>query len=311
VTVPAVIPVSGDERIHFNLWVCPNYGGGGDPATVTASEMIVRDFTFVANRLSAVADPDYARVRLTVSGASASEVNIWRIDPDSNELIPVRNADPLVTVSGGGELYDYEAPINRAVQYQIDDGGTSTITAPVTLTVTQAWLKAPSFPALNQIIKLREMPKLSRTRPKGVHNVLNRRKPIVTYGTLSGLNGSMTLLTGNEEATEAMLVFLESVGLAYLQIPNSRFSEKYLALGDLGESPLTRFQTEDSVDWEIEIIEVDRPDGGLEGNPTSTYDSLRDGTITNYTNLKTTKNSYLAVMRGTGVPTVPPNPGAF
>jgi hypothetical protein len=261
--------------------------------------------------LTPVTDSTYARIRLTVAGATATEVNIWRIDPDSNELIPVRNGDPLVPISGGGEVYDYEAPLNRAITYRVDDGATSVTTTPVTLTVTQAWLKSPSFPTLNQLIKLREMPKVSRTRPKGVHNVLNRERPIVTFGKLTSLNGTMTLLTGNEAATDAMLVFLQQTGVAFLQIPDSRFSEKYLALGDAGESPLTRLQTEDAVDWDLEVIEVDRPNGGLEGNPTSTYDSLRDLTIANYTALKTTKSSYLAVMRGTGVPITPPNPGAF
>jgi hypothetical protein len=265
----------------------------------------------MAVTLTVTPDASYARNRLTVAGAVGTEVMIWRIDPDSNELIPVRNGDPLVPISGGGEVYDYEAPLNRAITYQIDDNGASTLTTPVTLTVSVAWLKSPGYPVMNQIIKMREMPKLNRVRPQGVHNVLNRKRPIVAYGTLSSLNGTLGLLTGNEAATDAMLTFLESNGVGLLQIPGSRFSEIYLALGDVDEEPLTRLQKEDSVWWSISVIEVDRPDGGLEGNPTSTYDSLRDGTITNYTNLKTVKSSYLAVMRGVGVPTVPPNPGSF
>jgi len=265
----------------------------------------------MAVSLTVTPDNAYARMRLTVAGAVGTEVMIWRIDPDSNELIPVRNGDPLVPISGAGEVYDYEAPINRAIQYQIDDNGASTVTAAQTLTVTVAWLKAPGLPVMNQIIKLREMPKLNRTRPRGVHQVLGRARPIVAYGTLSSLNGSITLLTGNEAATLAMRDLLELNGVAYLQIPNSRFSELYLALGDVDESSLTRLQTEDSVDWTIDVIEVDRPDGGFEGNPTSTYDSLRDGTIATYTALKTTKTSYFDVMRGSGVPVTPPNPGSF
>jgi len=265
----------------------------------------------MAVTLTPVTDPAYARVRLTVAGAVGTEVNIWRVDPFSNELIPVRNGDPLVPISGGGEVYDYECPINVPVQYQIDDNGASTVISAVTLTVTQAWLKSPGLPVLNQIVKLREMPKLTRNRPQGIHQVLGRARPIVAYGSLSSLSGSVTFLTGNEASTLAMLAMLEQTGVAYLQIPNSRFSEKYLALGDIDEDPLTRLQTEDSVDWTMAVTEVDRPDGGFEGNPTSTYDSLRDGTITNYTNLKTVKSSYLAVMRGTGVPITPPNPGSF
>lgn len=261
--------------------------------------------------LTPVVDTAYARIRLTVAGATATEVSIWRIDPDSNELIPVRNGDPLVPISGGGEVYDYEAPLGRAITYQIDDGGTSVQASPVTLTVTTAWLKSPAFPVLNQIIKLREMPKLARSRPQGVHSVLGRARPIVAYGTLSSFRGQIGFLTGNEAATDAMYTFLAEVGVALLQIPGSRFSEVYLALGDVNEEPLTRSQYEDSVWWGIDVIEVDRPDGGFEGNPTSTYDSLRDLTIPNYTNLKTVKASYLAVMRGTGVPITPPNPGSF
>lgn len=264
----------------------------------------------MAVSLATSADPAYARIRLTVSGAVGSEATIWRLNSDGIQ-IPVRNADPLFPISGTAEVYDYEAPINTPVTYQVDDNSTVYTAAAVTLTVTQAWLKNPFFPSQNQIIKLRAMPTLQRTRPMGVHNVLGRKYPIVAYGTLSSKSGTMGLLTGNEAATEAMATFLDYSGLAYLQIPDSRFSEMYLSIGDVGEEPLTRLQSEDSVWWSLNVIEIDRPDGGLEGNPTSTYDSLRDGTITNYTNLKTTKASYLAVMRGAGVPVTPPNPGAF
>jgi len=121
----------------------------------------------------------------------------------------------------------------------------------------------------------------------------------------------MVLLTGNEDATDSMAAFLDLSGVAYLQIPNSRFSELYLALGDVDEGPLTKLQSEDSVWWTIDIVEVESPAGDLEGSPTSTYTSLKDGTIPNYTNLKTVKTSYLDVMRGSGVPVTPPNPGSF
>jgi hypothetical protein len=114
----------------------------------------------MAVTLTVTPDASYARNRLTVAGAVGTEVMIWRIDPDSNELIPVRNGDPLVPISGGGEVYDYEAPLNRAITYQIDDNGASTLTTPVTLTVSVAWLKSPGYPVMNQIIKMREMPSL-------------------------------------------------------------------------------------------------------------------------------------------------------
>jgi hypothetical protein len=100
----------------------------------------------MAVTLTVTPDASYARNRLTVAGAVGTEVMIWRIDPDSNELIPVRNGDPLVPISGGGEVYDYEAPLNRAITYQIDDNGASTLTTPVTLTVSVAWLKSPDTP---------------------------------------------------------------------------------------------------------------------------------------------------------------------
>jgi len=263
----------------------------------------------MAVALAALADPTYARVRLTVTGAVSTEVTISRITT-GNVLIPVRNGNPAVPVSGTTELYDYEAPLNTPVTWQVSDGGTIA-TATTTLTVTQAWLKNPNFPSINQVIKLGSMPSLKRSRPQGIHQVLGRRAPIVTYGTLSSKSGSMVLLTGNEDATDSMAAFLDLSGVAYLQIPNSRFSELYLALGDVDEGPLTKLQSEDSVWWTIDIVEVESPAGDLEGSPTSTYTSLKDGTIPNYTNLKTVKTSYLDVMRGSGVPVTPPNPGSF
>lgn len=60
-TGPATIPVPGNEHVLFNLWVCPNLGGGGDPATVTATDVLIRDFTYTplvapASAISAVLD---------------------------------------------------------------------------------------------------------------------------------------------------------------------------------------------------------------------------------------------------------------
>jgi hypothetical protein len=264
----------------------------------------------MAVSLATSLEPSYARIRLTVSGATGAEATISRIDPD-NSIVPVRSAAPLEPISGTAEVYDYEAPLNVPVKYQVDDGATVYTTSTMTLTVTQAWLKSPHLPTLNVLVKLREMPAFNRSRPRGVHRVLNRSKPIVTSGKLSGKEGNVTFLTGNDTAYDAMEAFLSQTSVALLQIPGSRFNQIYLALGDVNETPLTKFQQEDSFWWSFDVVEVETPTGDLEGNPTSTYNSLKDGTITNYTNLKTVKSNYLAVMRGSGIPITPPNPGTF
>jgi len=260
--------------------------------------------------IAVLADTTYARVRVTITGAVSSDVMVYRIGTD-NQSVPVRNADPAFPISGVAEIYDYEAPFNSPVTYRVDDNGTIANSSSVTLNVTKSWLRSPHFPSLNVIVSLVEHPELARERPQGVHRVLGRRRPIVVSGQLSSKQGTLRLLTGSEAAGDALSEFFDLTDVGYLQVPNSRLGSRYYAFGNVSESPVTRFVVEDTIRWEIGITEVDRPTGGFEGNPTATYDSLKDGTIPNYTNLKTVKTTYLEVMRGVGIPTTPPSPGTF
>jgi hypothetical protein len=260
--------------------------------------------------IAALADPTYARVRLTVTGAVEPDVTVERIGA-GNVPVLVRNADPGFPISGTMEVYDYEAELNTPVTYRVTDGASTATTSTVTLTVTKAWLKAPHWPSLNTPVTFASQPSFSRSRPQGVHRVLNRSKPVVVYGTLGSKEGSLALLTGNQAAGEALAALLEATGVVLLQVPKGPVGALYLAVGDVQAEPFTFLLEEDTFRWSVGAIEVDRPTGALIGNPTATYQQLKDGPPATYTALKTTKTSYLDVMRGVGVPVTPPSPGSF
>lgn len=253
-------------------------------------------------------DSAYARIRITVTSATNDTIEIWR--SGAGEVVPVRNADPAEPVAGTFEVYDYEAPFGKPVFYTLDDGGTMTNSSTVTLNVSRAWIKVPFFPTQNLTATLITMPSFSRSRPKGVHPVLGRAKPIVITGKMGSRTGTLDLLTGSVESGEALLDLLDSTGVVLLQVPGSRWGQVWCSIGDVTETPVTKLTGEDAVRWQIELIEVDRPQGILIGNPTATYDSLRTG-VTTYQVLKTTKTNYTAVLRSVGAPIVPPEPGGF
>jgi len=259
--------------------------------------------------ITTLADTTYARVRLTVTGAVATDVTVERIGTD-HIPVPVRNADPGEPIAGTFEVYDYEAPLNTPVTYRVTDDATVVESSPVTVTSYVSWLKAPHFPALNVKVQFLSHPQFSRVRPQGVHRVLNRADPVVVFGTLGTKEGTLELLTGNSEAERAMEALVTSTGVVLLQVPNSRVGEKWLTIGDVTDVPFTQLLREETVKWSLQVIEVTRPDGALIGNPTATYQQLKDG-VASYQVLKNTKTSYLDVMRGVGVPVLPPNPGSF
>lgn len=263
----------------------------------------------MAVAITTSADPTYARIRVTVTGATATEVTVTRTGSD-NVVVPVRSADPLYPIGGNAEVFDYEAEFNAPVVYTVTDGVTVLNSSPVTLSVGISWLKSPSQPTLNIPVRFQRYPELSRSRPVGVHRVLGRSTPVVATGTMSSFSGSLDLLSGNEDASDALSDLLTQSERVYLQAPSSRLGNRYFAVTGYKESPFTRYLFEDSFLWSIDVVEVDRPDGDLIGNPTATYDGLRTGVAT-YTALKTGYASYRIVTRGVGAVIAPPNPGGF
>lgn len=254
-------------------------------------------------------DPQYARIRVTVTSAVEAVVNVTRTGTN-NIPVPVRNLDPGEPVGGTIEVYDYEADLNQPVYYTVTDGAVKTNSSTVTLSVSVPWLKAPFFPTLNTPIQFTTVPNFTRERPQGIHRVLGRADPVVASGTLSSRQGTLELLTVNQDAGDALAALLTTTTTVLLQMPGSRYSQMWFALGNVSEAPISKLLIEDAVRWTIEGVEVVRPSGALTGNPTATYDSLRTGVAT-YDVLRTTKATYTAVLRGVGAPILPPDPGGF
>lgn len=103
-TGPAVLPVPGNEHVIFNLWVCPNYSATSDPATVTATEVLIRDFSYAAPVVATRADDVLAAL---VSAATAAQVTslVGVTVQDGPWPAAYQVNDPDFLILGG----DYEA----------------------------------------------------------------------------------------------------------------------------------------------------------------------------------------------------------
>lgn len=118
----ATIPVPGAERVHFNLWVCPNYSGTSDPATVTATEVIIRDFVYTP---PALASSTAAALRDLIAA-----VGLTRAAPGGTAPMPVMTrapaglALPYVLVAGLADATVREPGGDFGDQAVMDDGMT-------------------------------------------------------------------------------------------------------------------------------------------------------------------------------------------
>lgn len=254
-------------------------------------------------------DPALARFRLIVAGATTDTITVKRIGAD-NEPVPVRSAENVPTLGGIWTGYDYEAPLAQDVRFTVyDDSGTPVAdSAPARLDTARSWLKAPHLPLLNVIVQLTEQPKLERAKPQGVLRVLGRADPIVVSGARQRATGTVTFLTATRDADQALGDLLDTASVALLQVPHSRFGTRYIALGDVTEEPVSRLHADPLVRWTVAFTEVARPSGGLDGDPTASYQSLY-GAYDSYARLRDDKDDYLDVLRGVGEPVLPPNPG--
>lgn len=108
-TGPAVIPIPGNEKVQFNLWVCPNYSGTSDPATVTNTDVIIRDFSFspagVANATGAAPDA-VAAVGVnaaTATGTGTAPAHVPAVGANAAEATATGSAADA-TVSAAGSV---------------------------------------------------------------------------------------------------------------------------------------------------------------------------------------------------------------
>lgn len=210
------------------------------------------------------------RVQLTVAGVTtgAGTCTIQRTDA-SGQVLNVRGAEPLVLVSGGGVIFDYEIPYGKAATYTVIDslGATVATSSSTTLAVTQAWLIHPAVPSLSQPLYSTHLD--DAVMPSGITLVPipGREKPIpVGDGVRKADQSSLTIRVKDAAGASAMKSLLAGTTplLVQLVYPWTTVSEWfYIAPGDLTRSRRSELFSDGRRGYVIPFTTVDRPPGSI------------------------------------------------
>jgi hypothetical protein len=214
--------------------------------------------------ITATADIPNSRISLAVTGASGSTGYIRRINPDGSSTT-VRNGEPATFTAGAWSDYDYETPMDLAVTYQALSADQTTVQATsssVTLASNDlAWLKDPTVPTLNFVLKVTSMEELARDLPMGVFFVANRRYPVVTSGARFAPTTEVIAYTETFAERQSMLNILSTGRVLQLSTPDGYgLGAYYVAVGAIVEKR-HRINTNPVRSWTLPLTITDRPAG--------------------------------------------------
>ncbi|MEU5149741.1 hypothetical protein AB0G42_21490 [Streptomyces yangpuensis] len=241
-----------------------------------------------------VSDNATGAVRLTVHllVPGAPRIHIQRVDQDGRKAY----------VRGYGQEYklypyagttmvieDYEAPLGTRVWYSIrwtNDAGTfrynsldtQAIAAPVLENPDYVWFKSPGNPALNTRVLMESPLKWSRVARSTSFTVVGRKNPIHKSDVRSGRTANVTALIWDPSAN-ALFDSLLDTGLPVLIQAMPGYGVEgnlYLAIQDSEVEHLDPDARVPGWRWSLPVVEIDRPDGGLQGSAVSTWQDIYD-----------------------------------
>lgn len=250
--------------------------------------------------ITATVDQTYRRVQVQLTG--------WTVDgtivvtgTSGDDSWPVRG---LTDVLGGATLgYDYEAPLDSPVTYTASSGATLVTSNTVTVGVTTARLVAPSLPGLNVDVEIISTAAVTRQRPRAVLHPIGRRTAIAITGDLSAGSFMLGIRTRTDDDAAALESLLAASSTVLVQWPGTRRDHTYVDTGDVEESPVVGFRhtvpgdVGDWAEWSVECDIVDRPEGGLYGDPTASWGAIVAAYAT-WGALMADKASWLRVLEG-------------
>jgi hypothetical protein len=247
------------------------------------------------------------RVQLVVTDVGTPNLfaaTVTRLDPDGVwRNVRTSDGNPLVLTTSGanrvGTLSDYEARYGTPVTYStLESAGT--VSAPVTVNETRAWLVDPSTPALSVPIELRKGSFEEETWDvqQGIFYPMGRDTPVVqTDGTRKAPTTSVTVKIDTPEELAALRALLSGAGVLLLNIPASLdlgFDTSYVAVGKVTNRRVSDIGTDPYRAVELPITVVDMPIGGSQSS--RSYGDLMD--FSSYAALSAGYASYTALLAG-------------
>ena len=221
-------------------------------------------------------------------------VSVWRYD-ESGKRYPVRGygGDWIdVPFSGSGTIVveDYEAPIGSRVYYRVVWSNldtstgvneasidTRTVTAPSISDPSMVWLKSPGQPGLNRQVMMAENLSWERAARSAVYPVVGRSSPVVISEVRSSKAGQIKIRVGRLDEHSALEALLSSGLPILLQVTPGYAGitgNLYLAVGDVQWEPESWSAAVPGWLWTLNVTEIDRPAGGIEGSADRTWQDV-------------------------------------
>jgi hypothetical protein len=244
--------------------------------------------------LSVADEAGYVRLLLNyLPPSSTSTVTIYRVDENGRTAF-LRGYgteyDTAPYTQGPILVEDYEAPLSTRIWYAVEwrNGSTltarmltQTVTAPVLSDADYVWFKSPGIPALNTTVMMEAPIKWSREARQALYAIVGRRNPIAITDARQGRKASLSLLVW-DEASNALFDALLDTGLTALvqAMPGYGVNGNlYLSIGGVEVESVTNAANIPGWRWTLEVTEVDRPAGGLQGSSAGTWQTVADNNL--------------------------------
>ncbi|MFF1417631.1 hypothetical protein [Streptomyces sp. NPDC058280] len=243
-----------------------------------------------AGGLGILADPIPGRYAVTVSLQGLTQGGytywgLWRMLQSDGSMTPLRGStgdtSQIPITSDLAVLEDYEAPLGVPIVYYLKlwtalPAYTSITTEPPLVldepATTHVVMKDPLSPARNASIMVGTLPDWQRTARQGVSQVRGRARPIVISDVRSAKTGTMTLVTESNEERQRLEWLLEVGSTVLLQWPRAWSEDDvYVQIGDVTEKRAARYAEYGDREWDVPLIDVDRPVGATVGSADRTW----------------------------------------
>ena len=243
------------------------------------------------------------RIDATVTGTN-NRLEISRISPSGTESL-VRGWAPATVVAGTVIARDFEVPLGVPVTYTVDQwaepGGAHTVeTAAVTVPVTgtcDTWLTDIVRAANSQKIVIEALDELEYDTVVAVHQILDRRSPIVVSDITHTPRFELDFLTDTEDARIAARGTLGNGSPVLIRTtPDWGIGNLYLAVLGVTEQRLVKPPTQQARRWVVDAVQIERPDPTVFAPLGPVNYQHVDDTYATYAALKAGKANYDAVL---------------
>lgn len=217
-------------------------------------------------------------------------VSVYRMGEDGSQ-VPLRGyGHEMVDRPYNQEdifLEDYEAAVSTRVYYRIrwasDTGATSqidtrTVLAPQITDGSYVWVKSPGNPALNTMVMMAENPSWSMAARSAGYEVIGRAAPVMVSEVRASRTGTLKVRLADWDTNDVARQLLAS-GLPLLMQAapgHGMDGNHYFAVGDASYAPENWNATQPGWLWTLDVTEIDRPVGGLQGSASRTWQDVLD-----------------------------------